>query len=59
MYICMYVYIYIYIYIYTHEYKQSTGLPGLSFGKGQMGSALIGSLLISCFLTEGLFGCSR
>ena len=25
------------------------------FGKGQMGSALMGSLQISCFLTEGLF----
>ena len=29
------------------------------FGKGQMGSALMGSLQISCFLTEGLFGYSR
>ena len=28
-------------------------------GKGQMGSALMGSLQISCFLTEGLFGYSR
>ena len=28
-------------------------------GKGQMGSALMGSLQILCFLTEGLFGCSR
>ena len=28
------------------------------FGKGQMGSALMGSLQISCFLTEGLFGYS-
>ena len=27
-------------------------------GKGQMGSALMGSLRISCFLTEGLFGYS-
>ena len=26
------------------------------FGKGQMGSALMGSLRISCFLTEGPFG---
>ena len=26
------------------------------FGKGQMGSALMGSLQISCCLTEGLFG---
>ena len=28
-------------------------------GKGQMGSALMGPLQISCFLTEGLFGYSR
>ena len=28
-------------------------------GEGQMGSALIGSLQVSCFLTEGLFGYSR
>ena len=28
-------------------------------GKGQMGSALMGSLQISCSLTEGLFGYSR
>ena len=28
-------------------------------GKGQMGSALMGSLQILCFLTEGLFGYSR
>ena len=30
-----------------------------AFGKGQMGSALMGSLQISCFLTEGPFGYSR
>ena len=29
---------------------------GTVVGKGQMGSALMGSLQISCFLTEGLFG---
>ena len=29
------------------------------FGKGQMGSALMGSLQISCFLTEGFFWYSR
>ena len=28
------------------------------FGKGQVGSALMGSLQISCFLTEGPFGYS-
>ena len=28
-------------------------------GKGRMGSALMGSLQVSCFLTEGLFGYSR
>ena len=28
-------------------------------GKGQMGSALMGSLRISCLLTEGLFVYSR
>ena len=37
--------------------------PGLNIsvvlGKGQMGSALMGSLQISCFSTEGLFGYSR
>ena len=33
--------------------------PCEEFGKGQMESALIGSLQISCFLTEGLFGYSR
>ena len=27
-----------------------------ALGKGQMGSALTGSLQISCLLTEGLFG---
>ena len=32
---------------------------GYCFGKVQMGSALMGSLQISCFLTEGLFGYSR
>ena len=28
-------------------------------GKGQMGSALMGSLQFLCFLSEGLFGYSR
>ena len=28
----------------------------MAVGRGQMGSALTGSLQISCFLTEGLFG---
>ena len=28
----------------------------IRLGKGQMGSALMGSLQISCFLTEGLLG---
>ena len=31
----------------------------LSFGKGQTGSAPMGSLQVLCFLTEGLFGYSR
>ena len=30
-----------------------------AFGKGQLGSALMGSLQIACLLTEGPFGYSR
>ena len=34
-------------------------LPPAELGKGQMASALTGSLRISCVLTEGPFGYSR
>ena len=69
MYIYIYIYIcvYIYIYIYTHIVllllcppgrHPSTAAPcaGLQrmFGKGQTGSALMGSLHFSCFLTGNL-----
>ena len=55
--------IYIYIYIYTHIYTYTLGIPeNFSFGelppdwdlgKGQMGSALMGPLQISCFPLQG------
>ena len=35
------------------------GAQGQKVGKGQTGSALMGSLQISCYLTEGIFGYSR
>ena len=59
---CMHIYIYIYIYIYyTYMYSSSPRPRGRVFiGKGQMGSALMASLQVSCFLTEGLLvGFSR
>ena len=73
IYMCVCVYIYIYIYIHTYliltynssilylNPKRRLGRPPGTevLGKGQMGSALMGSLQISCFLTEGLFGYSR
>ena len=53
IYVYMFIYdMYIYIYIYVHSIYSI-------LGKGQMGSALMGSLQTSCFLTEGLFGYSR
>ena len=71
IYIYIYIYVYIYIYKYIHIIN-SLGRTSLSrparsplarapgsptgVGKGQMGSALIGSLQFSCFLREGLFG---
>ena len=36
-----------------------SGFPRRKLGKGQLGSALMGSLQISCVLTEGLVGYSR
>ena len=53
VYVCIYIYIYmyIYIYIYVHIY--------IYIYKGLTGSALMGSLQMSCFLTEGPFGYSR
>ena len=63
-YYCYYYYYY-YYYYYSYTEVDDTGTylryPGVSAvcGKGQMGSALMGSLRISCFLTEGLFGYSR
>ena len=62
------MYIYIYMYMYKREPVKPVGCPdgarskgvGVRLGKGQMGSALMGSLhLFMCFLTEGLFGHSR
>ena len=38
--------------------RRGGGRPSV-LGKGQMGSALMGSLRISCFSTEGLLGYSR
>ena len=39
--------------------RGTTGAAGELVGKGQMGSALMGSQQILVFLTEGLFGYSR
>ena len=39
--------------------RASSGTTAAAFGKREMGSALMGSLQIACFLTEGLFGYSR
>ena len=68
VYIHTYIHIYIYIYIYNlplslQVHLDSTYLSvpqhaSAHLGKGQMGSALMGSLQISCLLTEGLFGYS-
>ena len=41
-----------------HRGDEDRPLPFLFFGKGQLGSALMGSLQIFSFLTEGLFGYS-
>ena len=43
----------------TAQEVRAGGDLGPGVGKGQMGSALMGSLQILCFLTEGLFGYSR
>ena len=75
IYVCVCVCIYIYIYIsrvfapvdYAWDFLAAsfqsfaTEVPGASMdlGKGRMGSALMGSLQVSCLLTEGSFGCSR
>ena len=74
IYTYMYVYVYIYIYIYMYVYMYIHILGGArrgrrggrrravaALGKGQMGSALMGSLRMLCLLTEGLllFGYSR
>ena len=63
MHIYIYIYIYIYICTYTHKICDALDSWALSLasssavvGKGRMGSALMGSLQISRFLTEGLFG---
>ena len=58
-YIYIYIYMYIYIYTYTHTYAyilhRYRHIDITDIGKGQMGSALTGSLQSSCFLlTEGL-----
>ena len=37
----------------------NSNITSVIVGKGQMGSALMGSLHLCCFLTEGLFGYSR
>ena len=53
----------IYIYISKLAYARRALVVGgydvVALGRGQMGSALMGSLRISCFLTEGPFGYSR
>ena len=67
----MYTYIYIYIYVYTGIEREilivSTGHDVVplrmepcdgALGRGQMGSALMGSVHFLCFLTEGPFGYS-
>ena len=58
MYICVYIYIYIYIHIIKElasEYPAPRPPAHGALGEGQMGSALMGSLEISWFLTEGFF----
>ena len=69
----IYIYKYIYIYIYRERERERERGPGPrcprmapsssssdgSFGKGQMGSAIMGSLQFLWFLTEVLFGYSR
>ena len=44
---------------HREKVRRATGKKARAIGKGQMGSALMGSLQISCFLTEGPFGYSR
>ena len=60
IYVYVYVYVYIYIYIYVGRLQDAPGDPraaGAGLGEGRMGSALLGSLQCSCFLTGKLFGC--
>ena len=69
MYIHTYIHVihmYVYIYIYIHAsvewiplYVDVFFLIKELFGRGQMGSALMVSLQISCFFTEGLVGYPR
>ena len=72
IYIYVHMYIYIYIYIYTHTYQYDSAwaeprsVPILALGivadRGPCSAvqcAPMGSLQISCFLTQGLFGYSR
>ena len=40
-------------------FEKTEGMMVAGLGKGQMGSALMGSLQIPCVLTEGLFVHSR
>ena len=42
-----------------HAHVSKGAVYDAALGEGQMGSALVGSLQIICFLTEGLFGYSR
>ena len=55
----MYTHVYIYIYIYTcieRERERERDTLRVSLGKGHLGSALRGSLQVSCLLTEGFRG---
>ena len=59
IYICTYIYIYIYRYDRGHRDDRVERLPGEGSERDKWGPALMGSLQVSCRLTEGLFGYSR
>ena len=51
---CIYIYIYIYVYMYLSLYIYIyIYMFDEQFGKGRLGSALIGSLQLSCFVLSG------
>ena len=49
IYICIYMYTYTHMYMYIYIYTSIRFVSVSTFGKGLMGSALVGSLQISCF----------